>query len=62
MCECSESKQPGKREGGFDRTNIVAERFEDTLRRLHAGLVWNLLLLDYTMLDGRSPLKNSLWA
>ena len=35
MCGCSKSKL--KRDGGFDRIEIIAEMHEQTLERLHAG-------------------------
>ena len=38
MSECYYRKQAAwKREGGFDRNEIIAERHERTLRRLYAG-------------------------
>ena len=48
------------RENDFNRIEYIADRHEETLRRLHAGFDPEPVILDDTTLDGRLPPNNSL--
>ena len=56
-----EKQAAWKREGGFDRIEIIAEMYEKTLRRLHAGFDSKPFILDCTTLNDHPTVKNLCW-